>query len=230
MKELWLTSRHAGLLGALLLLPLAAAAGSFTNGNFESPGITVGTQDPIYPGHQPTGWVAGGTASIGAFQVFYENGMYGVVGKDGPNVVGFGGNGTTGGTLSQTFDTVLGQTYTVNYWVTDQQGVDVQSVRLDALGLAPRGSVSYTIPNFDTGTNYTWHAGTSLSFIADGSSSTIRFTDTTASGFGANWGLDGVTVNGVQVGAIPEPGTYGLLLAGLGFLGFVARRRSVCSR
>ena len=30
----------------------------------------------------------------------------------------------------------------------------------------------------------------------------------------------------VQVGAIPEPETYALMLAGLGFLGFVARRRA----
>ena len=38
------------------------------------------------------------------------------------------------------------------------------------------------------------------------------------------WGLNGTTVTGNAVGAAPEPETYALMLAGLGALGFVARR------
>lgn len=37
--------------------------------------------------------------------------------------------------------------------------------------------------------------------------------------------FDGITVAGVPVGAIPEPETYAMLLAGLGLMGFLARRR-----
>lgn len=35
----------------------------------------------------------------------------------------------------------------------------------------------------------------------------------------------GLTVNGGSVGAVPEPETYALMLAGLGLMGFAARRR-----
>ena len=35
----------------------------------------------------------------------------------------------------------------------------------------------------------------------------------------------GLTADNQSVGAIPEPETYALMLAGLGALGFVARRR-----
>lgn len=43
------------------------------------------------------------------------------------------------------------------------------------------------------------------------------------------WGLNNITVEGVS--AVPEPETYAMLLAGLGMIGFMARRRkndSVC--
>jgi hypothetical protein len=38
-----------------------------------------------------------------------------------------------------------------------------------------------------------------------------------------------VTVSAVPVSAVPEPGTYALMLAGLGVMGVVARRRKSAS-
>lgn len=39
------------------------------------------------------------------------------------------------------------------------------------------------------------------------------------------WRFDMVTVAGNTIAAVPEPETYGMLLAGLGIMGFVARRK-----
>ncbi|MES2500826.1 MAG: PEP-CTERM sorting domain-containing protein [Pseudomonadota bacterium] len=42
---------------------------------------------------------------------------------------------------------------------------------------------------------------------------------------GGTWRFDAVTVTGAAVAPVPEPETYALLLAGLGLVGFAARRR-----
>ena len=41
------------------------------------------------------------------------------------------------------------------------------------------------------------------------------------------WRFDNVIVSGTTVAAVPEPETYALLVAGLGFVGFSARRKAV---
>ena len=62
----------------------------------------------------------------------------------------------------------------------------------------------------------------SYAFTAAGTSATIRF---------STFGLDpaaqfDVGIDKVELaGAVPEPETYALMLAGLGALGWVARRR-----
>ena len=224
------TCRRTVFLAAALSLPLAAAAVPFSNGGFELPGVSPGTNASLSDGSNtpPTGWTVGGTTT--PFAMFYENNTFGVIAFSGLNAVGFGGNGTTGATLSQTFDTVLGQVITVNYFVTSQQGNDTgrQSLLLQALnGVAILGSTTDVIP--DTFAAFNWVAGPALTFVATGASSTIRFTDTSTQSNSSNWALDGVSVSGIEappVAGVPEPSTYGLMVAGLGLLGFLARRRS----
>lgn len=43
---------------------------------------------------------------------------------------------------------------------------------------------------------------------------------------GGTWRFDMVTVSGSVIPAVPEPANYAMLLAGLGMLGFIARRRN----
>lgn len=40
------------------------------------------------------------------------------------------------------------------------------------------------------------------------------------------WGLNAVSISGNAVAAVPEPGTYALMLAGLGLIGVVKRHRA----
>lgn len=207
---------------ALSLIPLTAVAVPFQNGGFELPSAPSGFFD-ISVLNPPTGWVAGGT--LGSAALFGEStGNFGVTAFDGVNLVGFGGNGRTGATLSQTFDTVNGIVYTVTYHTAAQQlGSGPQSYSLDALdGATPLGTQSSSIPEDSAWVLHTF------AFTATGSSSTIRFTDTSdaAAAFNDNWALDAVSVSvGEGTAGTPEPATLSLI--SLGLLAMVgARRRS----
>jgi hypothetical protein len=43
---------------------------------------------------------------------------------------------------------------------------------------------------------------------------------------GGTWRFDNVTINGSAIAPVPEPQTYAMFFAGLGFLGFVSRRKT----
>ena len=152
---------QALLFTVLMALSHPAVAAPFTNGNFETPGGISFTGIGVGSGNTAllTGWTVGGPG--GALQnadVFYQNSSFvGVMGISGDSSVGFGGNGSTGGTLSQTFDTVPGSNYTIDYFVTDQQGLGPQSFLVQALNGAlvinsVTGSVAQTA-------SFNWMAG-----------------------------------------------------------------------
>src|SRR5450830_1247802 len=50
------------------------------------------------------------------------------------------------------------------------------------------------------------------------------------SGNAQGLGDEGWGINAVNVSAVPEPGTYAMLLAGLGLVGFMTRRKAASSR
>jgi hypothetical protein len=209
---------------ALLCLPLGAQSAAFQNGSFESPGLGNATRTDITtPSAAPTGWTAGG--NLGNEALFYEStGVFaGFAAKDGNNAIGFGGNGTTGATISQTFDTVTGERYTVTFFTTAQQlGSGAQSYRAEAL-FGSTGSILGSDSGAIPAENL-W-AGHSFSFIATGTSSTLRFTDTSngAAAVGINWALDAIAVNGV-ISSVPEPASMALILGGLGLMGLRRKR------
>ena len=218
-------ARFLKLMGVSLLFPAAAMAAPFTNGGFESPGLAVGNFVPISPGvNEPTGWKAGGTAA-GGFELFYQNAAFFV---GGSNSVGFGGNGTTGASISQTFDTVAGQSYTVNYQATQQQGISPQSFLVEAFnGAGLIASVSFSVPAYGAAETFHFFDGTPLTFNALSGSTTLTFLDTTtlANSALSNFAIDDVRVSTVVVGAIPEPETYALLLGGFAVVGAMVRRQ-----
>ncbi len=200
------------------VLPLAQAA-PFQNGSFESPGMGASSQlDIATPGAAPTGWLAGGT--LGNFALFYQSSIW-IAPHSGLASIGFGGNGTTGATIAQTFDTVAGVPYIVNFYTAAQQlGNGPQSYRAEALnGSTVLGVSTGTIP-----VSTTWTLR-SFEFVAASSSTRLLFSDLSngAAAFSLNWALDSVSV-----AVVPEPASFGMMalgLLGLSALGLHRRRR-----
>jgi hypothetical protein len=208
------TASVIGLIAAITL-STAAQAASFQNGSFETPGPVGARSDISTLAQAPTGWVPGGT--LGNEALFFEsNGWAGTPSQDGLYMIGFGGNGTTGATLSQTFDTVANARYTVTYFLTAQQvGNGPQSYTAEALsGVTRLGSESGSVPEASKWVSH------SFDFVATGTSSTLRFTDTSngPAALNINWGLDSVSV-----AAVPESSTLGLMSFGLAALAFIKR-------
>lgn len=222
-------------------LPSASGA-TFFNGSFESPGAPFLPWDPglrylgdeqLDPADLPgTGWVHAGTAiPASQFGDFYTNGQGGLwtlPPVDGNYFIGFGASGFNGGVLSQTFDTVVGATYWVNYALTTLElftgpypaqeafveVLDSDDVQLaSALNFLPLGPPA-------------WGNGITLVFTATTTSTTLRFTDLSGPGtgpgdgtFDINWGLDNVSLS-----ETPEPGTFAVLGVGLGILALIRKR------
>jgi hypothetical protein len=118
---------------------------------------------------------------------------------------------TTAGTLSQVLTTVAGQAYDLSFWL---QNSTLQTP--DTFAVSWNGR---TISGPSAVTNATW-LQEAFNVIGTGSDTlTFTFRDD------PNYiGLDDVSVAASAPSAVPEPGTWAMLLAGVGFIGFALRR------
>lgn len=119
---------------------------------------------------------------------------------------GFDNGGT--GTLEQILNTNIGATYQVSFAFATN-------------GSVPPNSLSFSVGNLSGNlplAQYNWntYAGT---FTASSTSTALDFHFQTVGGTGT------VSIDAVSVQAVPEPETYAMLLAGLGLMGAVARRK-----
>src|SRR6267378_805020 len=104
----------------------ALSAGPFTNGSFELPGALGSTFLPNGSTFV-TGWTHAGNNN-GEF--YTASGEWFINAGDGTHYIGWGSNSTTGGAMSQTFDTLIGTTYNVNYLLTTQQSTATPPVQV----------------------------------------------------------------------------------------------------
>jgi choice-of-anchor C domain-containing protein len=183
--------------------------GSFETGPNPNGGlgfITLGTGDSSI-----TGWtVTGGSIDyIGNYWTA----------QDGGRSIDLAG--TSLGTLTQTLtDTVAGQLYEVNFWVSKNPdgGAATRTGTFSAGG--QDFAFSYGLPNDRA--NMNWQLE-SFRFVASGTSTDLSFLADASAGC-----CFGPALDNVSIAAVPEPATWAMMIGGFGLVGGAlraARRR-----
>jgi hypothetical protein len=214
------------MIGAALLTiaPLAAGANLLANGSFETPTVPVGSFTDFAPG---SGALTDWTVFTGGVSIV--NGSFGQNGVSFPaqdgvqwlDLTGNGSNSTEG--VSQTVATTAGHQYRLSFYVGNTTGGGIFG-STSTVAVLLNGSVALTATNTATSpTTQNWFQFTHT-FTASGATTTLGFRNGDPATDNNN-GLDNVVLIDVGVAAIPEPETYAMLLAGLGLLVFMARRR-----
>ena len=193
---------------AAIALSSSAQAASFVNGSFEL-GTNPGQFSTFTAGQTDiTGW------TIGSGSVDYIGSYWAA--SNGLRSIDLAGNAA--GLLSQTFDTVIGRTYRVNFdlWANDDGGTFPRlafvNVGAGDLTFSSNGGGTKAAPNWVTQT---------FSFVASATSTTLSFR---ADSISANT-FFGPALDNVSVSAIPEPATWALMLGGFGLVGGAMRSR-----
>lgn len=195
---------------AMFAAPVAANAATITNGSFESASVDPGTGfTPLGLGSTAiTGWVVGGAG------IDYIGGYWQAA--DGTRSIDLSGGAA--GSISQTLTTVLGQAYTVSFSLAGNPDGGPSSKVLLTLG-TPGGLTQ--ADTFDTtgatraDMNWTTFFYT---FRAASTSTTLTFQSATNTAFGP-------ALDQVAIAAVPEPATWALMIAGVGFTGGALRTR-----
>jgi hypothetical protein len=199
----------------LLLAGSAQAVELIVNGGFEAappaPGGTINYAGPS----GPPGWThVGGTVSTldtGYAEgptVFQAHG--GMVSMD---LTGPGNTGPTSG-LTQAVSTLAGQLYSLSFWLGNAQSSATESYNLpSALALQIDGDAPIQFTNSSIVMDRNHWQQFVHSFVAAGTTTTLTFRNATASADNQT-GLDDISL----LAAVPEPGTWALMLAGIGTL------------
>lgn len=184
---------------ALSTLSYLSHASVVFSDNFNSNGA-LGLSDT------PAGWtVTSGTVDV----VGGAGGFASLCASGGAVCIDLDGSTHQAGILSRSFAATAGTVYTATFDLAGNQRLGSDSL------LVNFGTASQT---FNLASNAPWNTY-SLSFTATSNTSyDLSF---------HNAGSDniGIVLDNVSVTAVPEPETYAMLLAGLGLIGTIARRR-----
>jgi choice-of-anchor C domain-containing protein len=195
----------------------AASAAAFQNGSFES--FDSGAANVLCPdGINFCGQYNAGNSGINGWTIGGHSvdvvGIVGWTASNGAWSIDLSGVGA--GSLSQSFDTVAGTSYQVTFDLGGNfyGGPNIKTGVVSAAG----SSQSLSFNNAaSTATNMGW-MHQSFTFVATEASTALSFTSTTD-------GNAGIALDNITITPVPEPETYAMMLAGLGLLGVVARRR-----
>ncbi len=130
-------------------------------------------------------------------------------------------SGNDDGVISQSFATNVGQHYRVSFSMAGNPDDPTDATKTIQVGLSQQPLYTFDTTGH-TRSNMGW-AAKSFDFIATGNVSKLHFSGTQESAYGA--ALDNISVT-----AVPEPESYALLLAGLGVITTLSRRRTRSSK
>lgn len=196
--------------GAGTSLAVTAGTGSSNGGGFYSFGSAGSTERAL-------GSVASGSTLTLNYALALTNNTG--VALDG-FTLGYDGeqwrNGGVAAAHQLTVQYGFGATYAgVTTWNTAGASFDFTSVVNTTTAAAVDGNVAGRVSGLGGTVATTWAAGDTL---------WVRWTDIDNTGSDHGLAIDNVSLT-VTAAAVPEPGTYAMLLAGLGAVGFIARRR-----
>ena len=140
-----------------------------------------------------------GLWTVGGISVDLIQNNYGAITNVSVDLAGTPGPGS----LSQGFMAQAGYIYTLTFDVSNNGGTQ--------LGVTLGGNSSTYNVTFAASYSLVWNAAVAGSQL-------VKFDS-------LNGGNGGPVIDNVMLTAVPEPGTYAMLLAGLAAVGFVAKRR-----
>ena len=154
----------------------------------------------------PSGW----TVTQGTVDTQLPNNGWGL-GCYGGVCVDLDGSTNQAGILSTSLNLTANTTYTASFWLSGNQ----RNAAADSVDVK-FGTSTLALPEIPSGSPWQMYS--------------IDFKPTVSGSFALsfhNQGGDniGVLLDNVSVTAVPEPETYAMMLAGLGLLGFMAKRR-----
>ena len=199
----------------------SAQAASFTNGSFEtaSAGNTAPTLTETSTLITGSGKMEGWTV-IGDQIAWIGGPQFGLTASSGNKFLDLTdyAAGPPFGGVEQTFDTVIGATYTLKFDLGSSSTYITPSAITASVLTVDVGTQTQTFTSTAAGTD-NWQTYT-MNFTAANTSTTLQLKGTTGLYY---IGLDNVSVTA----AVPEPGTWAMMLAGMAAVGSVASRRRV---
>jgi len=215
------------LLGTLAALTLASggAQAQILNASFETPVIAPGTITIVAAGQNTiANWTVVGTDVLLVQTTYAEpgNGVNGFNAQQGLNSVDLTGTGNTGlaNGIQQVINTVIGQAYTLTFWVGRATGNAPFYNSPATVDVSINGGPRTSYTNNGTAPGAVNWAARSHTFVATSTSTTVAFLNGTPPQT-AFAGIDNISITA----GVPEPGTITLAAVGLPFLAFAAWRR-----